>query len=155
MRAVLQRVDRAVVFVEGREHAAIGRGLLVYLGIHREDTEKDSDWMIYKILQARIFADESGKMAKSILEVRGELMIVSQITLYGDLLKGNRPDMILNMKLPEAKSFYELFLEKLKASCPLKIHSGVFGADMDILSTNDGPITLVIDSSSKQLSRQN
>ena len=146
MRAVLQRVSEASVSIDGKIFSRIGRGLLVYLGIHRDDTLKDSEWIRKKVIQARIFENEQGKLSLSVKDVGGEILVISQITLYGDMKKGNRPDMSVTMPPAQAKELYEDFVLKIEAESALVIHKGQFAARMDIRSVNAGPITLTLDS---------
>ncbi len=146
MRAVIQRVHRASVTINKKIYASIDRGILVYLGICKKDTEKDAEWIAKKILNARIFSDSKGKMSDSILDIEGNILAVSQITLYGHFKSGNRPDMTDSMDTSNALKLYESFLEKLKEFSKLNIKSGQFGAMMQIESINCGPITLLLDS---------
>lgn len=146
MRALIQRVNEASVTIDGKVFSSIGRGLLVYLGVHREDGERDLDWVAKKILGARIFENDQGKMSESVRDTQGELLVISQITLYGDMTRGNRPDMGMNMKPPAAEDLYERLLSKLKDLSGLKVEKGGFGASMHIRSVNDGPVTVWLDS---------
>jgi len=146
MRVVLQRVKEASVRIDGALFSKIGHGLLIFLGLHRDDTDGDAEWIIKKIVQARIFQNPEGKMSHSVVDIGGEILVVSQVTLYGDLLKGNRPDMGLSMKPSEARPFYEGFVEKLKTASALKVATGQFAALMDVQLQNDGPVTLILDS---------
>jgi D-aminoacyl-tRNA deacylase len=146
MRALLQRVSSASVAVDGRVTGQIGRGLLVLVGIHKDDTPAEGDWIAKKILECRIFPDDAGKMNKSVVDVGGELLIVSQFTLYGDLAKGTRPSFSESMPGPLAKEFYNDWLAKLRASTLLKVEEGEFAADMKVALVNDGPVTIWIDS---------
>ncbi len=145
MRALVQRVNEARVLVDGKEWARVGRGLLVYLGIHERDTDKEADWIVKRIIQARVFDNEGGRMTHSVVDIRGEILVVSQITLYGDFDKGNRPDMSSSMKPREAKELYERFISKLKDVSGLEVKEGQFGARMNIESVNHGPVTLLIE----------
>jgi len=146
LRAVIQRVHEASVAIDGQTVSSIGKGLLVYLGLHQADTQEDSNWMIKKVLQARVFENGEGKMSLSVADAGGEILVVSQITLYGDMRKGNRPDMTVSMKAAPARDFYAGFMEKLRAATPLKVADGRFAAMMDVHSVNDGPITVILDS---------
>lgn len=152
MRALIQRVRQASVLTGGQTLAETGSGLLVYLGIHRDDTEKDSEWIIRKILQARIFENTRGKMASSVLDVSGDILVVSEITLYGCLLQGNRPDLGANLRPDLAEKFFELFVSDLRLASKLRIEQGQFGAHMEIRSANDGPVTVLLDSLERHLS---
>lgn len=146
MRALIQRVSSAQLSVDSQVVSAIGRGLLVLLGIHRSDTEADGDWIARKIVALRIFEDDAGKMNRSVQDIGGALLIVSQFTLYGSLLKGTRPGFSDSMPGPQAKVFYDAWLAKLRQSCGLEIKSGIFAAKMAVQLVNDGPVTIMIDS---------
>ena len=144
MRAVVQRVSSASVETEGREAGRIGRGFLVLLGVHTTDEKKDADYIIKKISGLRVFEDENGKMNLSLSDVSGELLIVSQFTLYGDARHGNRPAFI-EAALPDtAIPLYEYTVSELKKSFP--VSTGEFGADMQVSLVNDGPVTILLDS---------
>lgn len=145
MRAVVQRVKEASVSVDGRLVASIGPGLLVLAGFHKDDTEKDSDYIISKITGLRIFGDSEGNMNLSVEDVKGEILVVSQFTLYGDARKGRRPSFSEAMPPLEAAKFYDTFIEKFR-SVYGKVESGVFGADMDVSLVNAGPVTIMLDS---------
>src|SRR5947208_13039683 len=147
MRALLQRVSSASVTVDGQVVGSIGRGLLVLVGIHKADVLADAGpWLINKILQARVFEDDAGKMNLSVSDVRGELLVVSQFTLYGDLRKGTRPSYSDAMPGEPARAFYEQWVNSLRAMTPLKIAEGRFAAKMRVELVNDGPVTLMIES---------
>ncbi len=148
MRAVVQRVHRASVSVDGKLVGAIGKGLLVFVGVGSRDTEADLEWMCEKILNLRIFEDEQGKMNLSVLDVDGELLVISQFTLYGDCRKGRRPSFSEAASPELGKDFYEAFLSKLKAKIK-KVEQGIFGAHMEVELVNDGPVTLLLDSERK------
>ncbi len=148
MRAVVQRVHRASVSVDGKLVGAIGKGLLVFVGVGSRDTEADLEWMCEKILNLRIFEDEQGKMNLSVLDVDGELLVISQFTLYGDCRKGRRPSFSEAASPELGKGFYEAFLSKLKAKTK-KVEQGIFGAHMEVELVNDGPVTLLLDSERK------
>lgn len=148
MRAVVQRVKSASVIVEGETVGSISKGLLVLLGVGKEDDDKDLDYLVNKILGLRIFEDEDDKMNLSLLDVEGELLVVSQFTLYGDVRKGKRPSFTDSAHPDIGKEYYERFMEKaLEAG--LKVEGGVFGAHMDVKLINDGPVTIIIDSKKK------
>lgn len=151
MKAVVQRVSRAAVRVDGQVLGQIGRGLLVLLGIGKDDTEADADWMIRKLLALRIFPDEAGKMNRSVADIGGALLIVSQFTLYGVLEKGTRPSFSDAMPPPEAEKFYGAFLQRLRAATPLQVEEGRFGAMMEVELVNDGPVTIILASPSHNL----
>ena len=144
MKAVVQRVKEASVEVEGHVVGKIGHGLLVLLGVGKDDVTKDMDWMIDKIINLRIFEKE-GKFDRSLLDVNGELLLVSQFTLYGDCSKGRRPSFSNAMEVDEARDLFEAFVAKAREKVN-RVETGVFQAHMDVKLTNDGPVTLIIDS---------
>jgi len=145
MRSVVQRVSSAGVHVAGTEVAVISRGLLVLLGVRKGDTSADLDWMAEKVLNLRIFDDEAGTMNLSVLDVAGELLVVSQFTLLADARKGRRPSYIDAAPPDEAKGLYEAFCDRLAVSGrPVK--RGVFQAMMAVSLVNDGPVTIILDS---------
>jgi D-tyrosyl-tRNA(Tyr) deacylase len=148
MRALLQRVSSATVSIDdGQITGSISRGLLVLVAIHKDDTlAADGQWIASKILQARIFEDPAGKMNLSVTDVVGELLVVSQFTLYGDLRKGTRPSYSDAMPPDPARAFYHQWLELLRGMTPLKIAQGRFAAKMQVALVNDGPVTLMLDS---------
>lgn len=144
MRAVIQRVKEASVSVDGKIIGDINKGLLVFLGVSGEDTTLEADKLVNKIIQLRIFEDDNGKTNLSLREVNGELLIISQFTLYADCHKGNRPSFI-NAGNPElANELYEYFIQAAKKE-NLTVQSGSFGADMKVSLCNDGPFTIVLD----------
>ena len=145
MRAVLQRVSRAQVEVEGRVTGAIAGGLVVLLGIHRDDTDKDLAWLVEKIVHLRIFDDEQGLMNRSLLDTRGELLIVSQFTLHGDCRKGRRPAWTAAAPPELARRLYEDFITACRQR-GIPTQTGVFQAMMDLTLTNAGPVTILLDS---------
>ncbi len=145
MRTVIQRVKRASVEVEGRVVGEIGPGLLVLVGISQDDTLKDIAWMADKVANLRIFETEEGKLDKSLLDIKGELLLVSQFTLYGDCSKGRRPSFSRAMGAADAKKSFEFFVEKMREKVD-KVETGVFQATMEVALINDGPVTLIIDS---------
>lgn len=148
MRALIQRVLNAEVKIEGNTKGSIGRGLLVFLGIGQEDDDADIKYIGDKILGLRIFEDENEKMNYSVSDIKGELLIVSQFTLYGDCRKGRRPNFEAAMKPPMAEEMYEKFVKYMKNS-GLNIQTGSFGADMKVSLINDGPVTISIESKGK------
>ena len=150
MRVVVQRVMEASVVVSGTAVASISKGLLLLLGITHTDTEEDIDWLVKKISQLRIFEDASGQMNASLQEVQGELILVSQFTLFAATKKGNRPSYIKAAKPEVAEPLYEAFGEAMEKILGKKIGRGVFGADMKVSLINDGPVTIVIDSQQKE-----
>jgi len=144
MKLVIQRVQSASVSIEGRVVANINKGFLVFVGLKTTDNEDIFDWVINKIKNLRIFDDEDGLINKSIVDLDLEVLFVSQFTLYGDCLKGNRPSFIEAMNSVNAKSLYEKFVFDFKNSYS-KVQNGVFGADMQIALVNDGPITIILE----------
>jgi len=146
MRAVLQRVTQARVEVDGRIVGEIGAGILVLLGVAKPDTAADAELLAAKILNLRIFADEAGKMNRSLLDTGGALLVVSQFTLYGDCRKGRRPSFDAAAPPEQARAVYEHFVATAKGS-GLKIETGVFQASMSVSLVNDGPVTLLVESS--------
>jgi D-tyrosyl-tRNA(Tyr) deacylase len=145
VRAVIQRVKKASVEIEGHTVGSIGRGLLVFLGIGKDDGIKDIEWMVEKIIHLRMFEKEDGKLDESLLDVDGELLLVSQFTLYGDCSKGRRPSFTDAMDAKEAKKLFELCVEKARDKVK-RVESGIFQSFMDISLVNEGPVTLIIDS---------
>ena len=150
MRAVIQRVSKASVTIDGKIHSQIGNGLLVLLGIEDADTTEDIEWLSNKIVNLRIFDDAAGVMNESVLEKKGEIILVSQFTLHASTKKGNRPSYIKASKPEIAVPLYEKMIQQLSADLGREIKSGVFGADMKIELLNDGPVTIVIDSKNKE-----
>lgn len=151
MRVVIQRVKEASVKVEGKVVGAIASGMLILLGVARDDTEKDLDFLVNKVAQLRIFEDPQGKMNLSALETPVEFLVVSQFTLLGDCNKGRRPSFDKAAEPKMAEDFYNQFVEKLRRSGDarnFKIATGVFRAMMDVSLVNDGPVTFVLDSRS-------
>lgn len=144
MRAVVQRVLQASVAIDGAVHGAIDGGLLVYLGVGKGDGAKESEWVLGKLLGLRIFANAEGKMDRSVLDVGGALLLVSQFTLYGDLKKGLRPSFEGAMEPALARAAYDDFV--VRARQRIRVETGVFAADMRVSSVNDGPVTIWIDS---------
>lgn len=146
MIAVIQRVNEASLHINGDLHASIQQGLLVLLGVHVDDTPADVAYLAGKIAGLRIFSDEEGKMNVDLQAIKGELLLVSQFTLYAATRKGNRPSFLESARPEQAVPLYELMIETLSAALGQKIQTGVFGADMQINLTNDGPVTIIIDS---------
>ncbi len=146
MRAVVQRVSSASVTIAGTRVAAIDRGLLILLGIERTDTPLDGAWLARKLASARLFADEHGKLNRSLREVGGRALVVSQFTLFGTLDKGTRPDFHRAAPPAEARALYETFLGQLETELGERVERGEFGADMQVALVNDGPVTLLLDS---------
>ena len=150
MRVVIQRVSESAVVIDDAKIASINKGLLILLGIEMEDTKEDSVWLANKISQLRIFSDEEGVMNKSILEVNAEVIVVSQFTLYAKTKKGNRPSYIKSARPEQAIPLYEQFKKDLSLSIGNEVQSGEFGADMQVLLINDGPVTILIDTKNKE-----
>lgn len=144
MRIVIQRVLEAEVVVEGKQVGSIGKGLLLFLGVGKEDTKEIADKYLDKILKMRIFADENGKTNRSLQEVQGEILVVSQFTLYADCKRGNRPDFIQAAGAEKAREIYEYVLERIHMNLG-KIEAGMFGEDMKVSLINDGPFTIILD----------
>lgn len=145
MRAVVQRVEETRLEVDEKVISKINGGLLVYIAVEDDDTEADLDYIFKKVSNLRIFSDEDDKMNLSVQDIGGEILLVSQFTLYGDARKGNRPNFMKSAKAEKAESYYEIFKEKLKTS-EIKYQSGVFGADMHIHAHLSGPVTILLDS---------
>ena len=150
MRVVIQRVSRASVRVDGAITGEIGNGLLVLVGVEDADTQEDTQWLSNKIVNLRIFNDDAGVMNRSLLEVGGGLLLVSQFTLHASTKKGNRPSYIRASKGEIAQPMYEQLKEKLEQDSGIKVQTGIFGADMKVELVNDGPVTIVIDSKNKE-----
>ncbi len=150
MRVVIQRVKEASVTIEGQVKSEITEGLLILLGIEEADNQDDINWLTAKIANLRIFGDENGLMNRSIMDIQGEIMVVSQFTLHASTKKGNRPSFLKAAKPNIAVPLYEQFVEELKKVSGLKILTGEFGADMKVALINDGPVTIVIDTKNKE-----
>ena len=146
MRVVIQRVSEAAVKIDGTIVGEISKGLLVLLGIAQEDTEQDALYLIQKLINLRIFSDADGKMNLSVQDCGGELLVVSQFTLYADTKKGNRPSYIRAARPEQAIPLYEFFLQELQKQFQGSIQTGQFGADMKVSLINDGPVTIIMDS---------
>ncbi|OUS11766.1 D-tyrosyl-tRNA(Tyr) deacylase [Nonlabens dokdonensis] len=151
MRAVIQRVSEASVTIDNKQHATIEQGLLILLGITHEDTQEDIDWLVGKIIGMRIFSDQEDKMNLSIQDIDGELLVISQFTLFANTKKGNRPSYIDAARPEVAVPLYEAFLSRLSRKRNKEIKSGVFGADMKVALVNDGPVTIVMDSKNRNM----
>lgn len=146
MRVVLQRVASASVAVDGNITGAIKAGLLVLLGISNGDSQQDIDWLVHKILGMRIFSDTDGTMNVSVQDINGDILVVSQFTLYASTKKGNRPSYIEAARPEVALPLYEAFVDSLSYKLNKTIPTGIFGADMQVALVNDGPVTIVMDS---------
>ena len=145
MRAVVQRVTEASVKVDENIVGKINEGLMVLLGVGNDDNEKDLDYLVEKVLGLRIFQDENDKMNLSLLDVKGELLVVSQFTLYGDVRKGKRPSFSTSASPEIGNKYYEEFINKTRA-LGVKTETGIFGAHMDVSLVNNGPVTILLDS---------
>lgn len=144
MRILVQRSLQSSVEVDKKEVGSIDKGLVILVGFTHNDTESDIDYLIKKLINLRIFEDENGLLNKSILDIDGSILSISQFTLYADTKKGNRPSFMNAMKSEEAKPLYDLFNKKLKQF--VHVETGIFGADMKVSITNDGPITILLES---------
>ncbi|MBT8320389.1 MAG: D-tyrosyl-tRNA(Tyr) deacylase [Eudoraea sp.] len=151
MRVVLQRVRYASVTISGEKTGEIGKGLLILLGIEDADTTEDIAWLSRKVVNLRIFNDEQGVMNRSVLEVGGEALVISQFTLHASTKKGNRPSYIRASKPEVAVPLYEAFLAQMEKDLGKPVAAGIFGADMKVELLNDGPVTIFIDSKNKDL----
>lgn len=154
MKLVYQRVSRASVTADGVLCGAIGKGAMLLLGVGPQDTEEDGAWLAKKAVELRVFEDESGRMNRALTDVGGELLVVSNFTLYGDCRRGRRPDFTGAGAPAEAKRLYERFLEQVKEAGACRVEAGVFGADMAIDMVADGPVTLLIDSEQRHAARR-
>ena len=150
MRAVIQRVTKASVTIDGNFHSSIDNGLLVLLGIEDADNDEDIQWLSAKIVSLRIFNDENGVMNVSVKESNGDILVVSQFTLHASTKKGNRPSYIKASKPEFAIPMYEKFVQQLGNDLGKTVSTGVFGADMKVELLNDGPVTIVIDTKNKE-----
>ena len=150
MRAVIQRVTKASVTIDGTEKSAIGNGLLILLGIEEADTMEDIKWLAGKISRLRIFEDENEVMNRSVSDVMGEAMVVSQFTLHASTKKGNRPSYIKAARPETAIPLYEDFVKELELLLQKPVATGEFGAMMDIALVNSGPVTIIIDTKNKE-----
>ena len=150
MRAVIQRVTQASVTIDNSVHGAIGPGLLVLVAVEEPDTAEDIQWLSGKIVRMRIFSDDQGLMNRSIQETGGDILIVSQFTLYASTKKGNRPSYTRSAAPPIAIPLYEQFVAQVAADLGKPVQTGRFGADMKVSLLNDGPVTIVIDSKSRE-----
>ncbi|MGY4385265.1 D-tyrosyl-tRNA(Tyr) deacylase [Pedobacter sp. UYP24] len=150
MRAVIQRVTNASCRVESKLTGEIEHGLLVLLGIEDNDTQEDLEWLAGKITAMRIFGDENGLMNKGLIDIDGNILLISQFTLFASTKKGNRPGFIKAARPEKAIPLYDKMIEKLSLLLGKRIKSGIFGADMKISLLNDGPVTIIIDSKNKE-----
>lgn len=150
MRVVIQRVSQAKVEVNNETIGKIGRGLMILLGIENADTQEDIDWLVHKIKNLRIFNDENGVMNRSLLDIQGEVLIISQFTLHAKTKKGHRPSYIHAAKPDIAIPLYESFIETFKKHINTRVATGKFGAMMEVSLTNSGPVTIIIDTKRKE-----
>ncbi|MCO4294742.1 D-aminoacyl-tRNA deacylase [Solitalea sp. MAHUQ-68] len=150
MRAVIQRVSEASVKINGRINGSIDTGLLVLLGIEDVDTQEDIQWLAPKIANMRIFSDENGLMNRSLADVDGNILLISQFTLFASTKKGNRPGFTRSAKPAHAIPLYEAFIKALETLTNRKIETGEFGADMKVSLVNDGPVTIILDTKNKE-----
>ncbi|MFV0247540.1 MAG: D-aminoacyl-tRNA deacylase [Tenacibaculum sp.] len=150
MKAVVQRVSKASVFVNSEKIASIGIGLLILLGVENQDNDSDINWLSKKIIKLRIFKDNNNLVEKSVKEVGGDIIVVSQFTLYASTKKGNRPSYIKAAKSELAFNLYQKFIEQTQINLSKKIQTGRFGVNMKVELVNNGPVTLIIDSKNKQ-----
>lgn len=150
MRVVLQRVTHASVEIDGVLHSQIETGLLVLLGIEPIDTQEDADWLVKKIAALRIFDDENGVMNRNVVDVDGQVLVVSQFTLMASYKKGNRPSYIRAARPEVAVPLYEYFVEQMAKTTGKPVETGVFGADMQVSLLNNGPVTITMDTHNKE-----
>lgn len=150
MRVVVQRVSRASVTIDGRVSGKIDRGLLVLVGVEEADGEEDAKWLAGKIVRQRIFEDDQGLMNRSVVDVEGGILAVSQFTLFASTKKGNRPSFIRSAKPEVSKPLYEFFVGELAKELGKPVATGEFGAMMDVELNNDGPVTIVMDSKARE-----
>lgn len=144
MKLVIQRVKHAKVEVENKIVGKIGQGFLVLLGVGPEDTKETADYLVQKIIKLRVFEDENGKMNLALKDINGELLVISQFTLYADCTGGNRPSFTLAAKPDKANELYEYFISKCEGE-NVKVDHGIFGADMKVELLNDGPVTIILE----------
>ena len=149
MRLIIQRVSRASVTINGQVHAQIGKGLLALLGVCHLDSADDAEWLASKLCGMRIFSDENGKMNLSVNDVQGELLLISQFTLFADTKKGNRPSFIRAAGSELANNLYQQFIQDVTKNATGNVKTGVFAADMKVELMNDGPVTIVMDSQNR------
>jgi D-aminoacyl-tRNA deacylase len=150
MRVIIQRVDQAAVIISGKKHASIEKGLLLLLGMETGDDLEDIDYLVNKIVQLRIFNDNENKMNLSLHDIDGDILLVSQFTLYASTKKGNRPSFSRAVKAEKAVPLYESFLEAMEKKTGKKVQTGVFGAMMKISLINEGPVTISMDSKQRE-----
>ena len=150
MRIVIQRVSRASVTIEGTVKSAIEKGYLILIGVCEEDTEENVEWLVRKVIGLRVFDDENGVMNRSIMDVDGNILVISQFTLFASYKKGNRPSWLRAARHEISVPLYESFCTKLSAALGKKVGTGEFGADMKVELLNDGPVTICMDTKNKE-----
>ena len=150
MRAVIQRVSQASVTIAGQVKGAIPDGLMVLIGVEEADTAEDIEWLCVKIVRLRVFNDEQGLMNRSVQDIAGQILVVSQFTLFASTKKGNRPSSLRSARPEVAIPLYEQFLARLAQDLGRPVQTGEFGADMQVNLTNDGPVTILIDSKARE-----
>lgn len=150
MRVVIQRVSHASVTIEGVCKSAIGEGFMILVGIEEADTQEDADWLCRKIVGLRVFDDENGVMNRSITDINGEILVISQFTLMASTKKGNRPSYIRAARHETAIPLYEYFCNELEIALSKKVGTGEFGADMKVELLNNGPVTICMDTKNKE-----
>jgi D-tyrosyl-tRNA(Tyr) deacylase len=150
MRAIIQRVSSASCNIEGKISGEIGKGFMILLGIEDNDTDEDLNWLAQKISNMRIFSDENGLMNKSLADVKGNILLISQFTLFASTKKGNRPGFTRSAKPDLAIPMYEKMISELEKATGTKVQTGVFGTDMQISLVNDGPVTIIMDTKSRE-----
>lgn len=150
MRIVIQRVSKASVGINNTLHSSIDKGLLILLGIEQTDSQEDADWLIRKVIGLRIFNDDKGVMNRSVIDVGGNILVVSQFTLYASYKKGNRPSWLRAATHDVSIPLYEYFCQALSGALGKPVATGKFGADMQVSLTNDGPVTICMDTKNKE-----
>lgn len=150
MRAIIQRVESSAVYINSQLHESINKGFMILIGVGQDDETSDADWLISKIINLRVFEDDHFKMNLSLQEIKGEIMVISQFTLFASYKKGNRPSFIRSADPEKARGLYEYFIRELEKTLPGKIRSGIFGANMQVQLINNGPVTIYMDSKNKE-----
>jgi D-tyrosyl-tRNA(Tyr) deacylase len=150
MRVIIQRVSSSSVLIDNKDKNEISRGLNILVGICDDDTESDIEWLVRKVINIRIFPDDQNVMNKSILDIQGDMLVISQFTLYASTKKGNRPSYIRSSKPDFSEPMYNKFVERLITESKLKVETGKFGSDMQVTINNDGPVTIFIDSHNRE-----
>ena len=150
MRIVIQRVSQASVAIDGKLKSSIGEGYLILLGVCEEDTEEDVEWLVKKVVNLRVFDDENGVMNRSIMDVGGEVLVVSQFTLFASYKKGNRPSWLRAARHEISIPLYEMFCKRMEVALGKPVRTGEFGANMQVSLINDGPVTICMDTKNKE-----